>query len=93
VHNSPAMATVIIPSLLRKFTGGAERVTADGRNLREVIDHLERICPGIREHLLDDGELKGSLVVSIDGEVETAGIQAQVRDDSEIYFLPAIGGG
>jgi len=87
------MATVIIPSLLRRFTGGAERVTAGGRNLREVIESLERICPGIREHLLDEGELKGSIVVSIDGEVEAAGIQAPVREESEIYFLPAIGGG
>jgi molybdopterin synthase sulfur carrier subunit len=87
------MATVIIPSLLRRFTGGAERVVASGRNLREVIESLERRYPGIREHLLDDGELKGSIVVSIDGEVDAAGIQAPVSEASEIYFLPAIGGG
>ncbi len=87
------MATVIIPALLRQFTGGAERVMASGRNLRQVIESLERSFPGISRHLLDDGELKGSLVVSIDGEVETAGIQAKVGENSEIYFLPAIGGG
>jgi molybdopterin synthase sulfur carrier subunit len=87
------MATVIIPALLRKFTAGAERVPARGRNLREVIDDLERRFPGIGAHLLDDGELKGSGVASIDGEVDAAGIQAPVRENSEVYFLPAIGGG
>ncbi len=87
------MATVIVPALLRQFTGGVDRVTASGRNLREVIASLERRFPGISPHLLDDGELKGSLVVSIDGEVDAAGIQAPVSEDSEVYFLPAIGGG
>lgn len=87
------MATVIIPALLRKFTGGAERVPAQGRNLREVINDLERRFPGISAHLLDDGELKGSVVASIDGEVQTEAIQAPVKENSEIYFLPALSGG
>jgi molybdopterin synthase sulfur carrier subunit len=87
------MATVIIPALLRKFTGGAERVAASGRNLRELINDLERRFPGIGAQLLDDGELKGSVVASIDGEVDAAGIQAPVKENSEVFFLPAIGGG
>jgi molybdopterin synthase sulfur carrier subunit len=87
------MATVIVPALLRTFTRGAERVAASGRNLREIISDLERRFPGISAHLLDDGELKGSVVASIDGEAQTEAIQAPVKEDSEIFFLPAIGGG
>jgi molybdopterin converting factor small subunit len=88
------MATVVVPALLRNYTGGAERVEIAGRNLREVIDGLERRFPGIGGHLTDpDGELKGSVVASIDGEIGSSGIQAPVSDKSEIYFLPAIGGG
>jgi molybdopterin converting factor small subunit len=87
------MPTVIVPALLRKFTGGAERVPVRGRNLREVIDDLERRFPGISTHLLDDGELSGSIVASIDGEVDAAGIQASVSENSEVYFLPALAGG
>ncbi|HTW89406.1 MAG TPA: MoaD/ThiS family protein [Candidatus Binataceae bacterium] len=87
------MPTVIVPALLRKFTGGVERVQVSGRNLREIIDDLERRFPGMSAHLLDDGELNGSVVASIDGEIDAAGIQASVNENSEVYFLPALGGG
>ncbi|MBF6567520.1 MAG: MoaD/ThiS family protein [Candidatus Binataceae bacterium] len=88
------MATVVVPALLRNYTGGAERVEVQGRTLREVIDGLERLFPGIGDHLMDaDGELKGSVVASIDGDIGSSGIQAPVSEKSEIYFLPALGGG
>jgi len=87
------MATVIIPSLLRKLTGGRERVDVVAKNIREVVADLERQFPGFAAHLLDDGDIKGSIAVSIDGEMGTGGVLDRVRPDSEIYFLPAIGGG
>jgi sulfur-carrier protein len=87
------MATVIIPSLLRKLTGGRERVTASGSNVRQVVDDLERQFPGIKAQLVEHGELKPSIAVSVDGEMGLGGLLDPVRDDSEVYFLPAIGGG
>ncbi len=87
------MATVIVPSLLRKLTGGRERVEVTAKNIREVVADLERQFPGFAAHLLDDGDIKGSIAVSIDGEMGTGGVLDPVRPDSEIYFLPAIGGG
>jgi molybdopterin synthase sulfur carrier subunit len=87
------MATAIIPSLLRGLTGGQERVGVTGRNLRQVIADLERQFPGIRAHLLEDDDLKPSIAVSIDGEIATGGLMEPVGQESEIHFLPAIGGG
>ncbi len=87
------MATVIVPSLLRKLTGGRERVEVTAKNIREVVADLERQFPGFAAHLLDDRDIKGSIAVSIDGEMGTGGVLDPVRPDSEIYFLPAIGGG
>ena len=87
------MATVVIPALLRKFTDGKDRVSAKGRNIGQLVEDLERQFPGLREHLIEEGEIKPSVAVSIDGDLSTAGILEPVRESSEVFFLPAIGGG
>jgi molybdopterin converting factor small subunit len=87
------MATVVVPALLRKLTDGRDRVTATGHNVGQLIDDLERQFPGFRDNLLQDGELKPSIAVSIDGEMGTGGLLDRVKDGSEVFFLPAIGGG
>lgn len=87
------MATVVIPALLRKFTDGRDRISANGRNVGQLIDDLERQFPGLREHLIEDGEVKLSIAISIDGEMGTAGVLEPVRESSEVFILPAIGGG
>jgi molybdopterin synthase sulfur carrier subunit len=87
------MATAIIPALMRNLTGGRDRVTVSGKNLREAIADLDRQFPGISNQLIDDGDVKASIAVSIDGEVCTGGVLDTIRDNSEIHFLPQIGGG
>jgi molybdopterin converting factor small subunit len=87
------MATVVVPALLRKLTNGVERVSVTGRNIGLVIDDLERQFPGFREQLTQNGELKPSIAVSIDGEMGTGGLLDRVKETSEIFFVPAIGGG
>jgi molybdopterin synthase sulfur carrier subunit len=87
------MATVVIPALLRKYTEGKDRVIANGRNVGQVIDDLERQYPGLREHVIEDGEVKPSVAISVDGEMSTGGVLEPVRESSEIFILPAIGGG
>jgi len=87
------MATVVIPALLRKFTDGKDRVTANGRNVGLLIEDLERQFPGLRENLIEDGEVKASIAISIDGDIGTGGVLEPVRESSEVFILPAIGGG
>jgi len=87
------MAIVVIPALLRKLTDGVERVSVTGRHLGEVIDDLERQFPGFREQLVENGAMKPSVAVSIDGEMGTGGLLDRIKDSSEIFFIPAIGGG
>jgi len=87
------MATVVIPALLRKFTDGKDRINASGRNVGQLIDDLERQFPGLREHIIEDGEVKASVAISIDGEMGTGGVLEPVREASEVFILPAIGGG
>ena len=87
------MATVVIPALLRKLTDGKDRVAVQGRNIGQVIEDLERQFPGLREHLVENGDVKPSIAVSVDGEMGTGGLLDPVRESSEVFFIPALGGG
>jgi molybdopterin converting factor small subunit len=87
------MATVFIPALLRKLTGGKDRTSATGATLKAIIDDLEGQFPGFRDRVVEHGDLAGSIAVSINGEVITGGLSESVPADSEIHFVPAIAGG
>jgi molybdopterin converting factor small subunit len=87
------MANVFIPALLRKLTGGKDRTTATGATLRDIIDDLERQFPGFRDRVVENGDLAGSIAVSINSEVITGGLSESVPAESEIHFVPAIAGG
>ncbi|MGB8413230.1 MAG: MoaD/ThiS family protein [Candidatus Binatus sp.] len=87
------MPIVVIPALLRKFTGGLERVEMPGKSIRELIRHLGEQFPGIDKQLLEDGDIRPSIAVSIDGEIATGGVLDTVAENSEVHFIPALGGG
>ncbi len=87
------MATIFIPSMLQSLTGGAKRVDLDARNVRQVIERLEELYPGIRDRLVEDGKIRPNLAVAIDGDVAIMGMLEKVGENSEVHFVPAIGGG
>jgi sulfur-carrier protein len=87
------MATVVVPALLRKLTNGRDRVSVSGHNIGELVADLERQFPGFAAHLVENGDIKPSVAVSIDGEMGTGGVLDRVKETSEVFFIPAIGGG
>ena len=87
------MATVFIPSLMRRLTDDRETVVVPGATVREIINNLEAEHPGMKDQLVDKFRLKGNITVAVDGEVSPLGILEKVGEDSEVHFLPAIGGG
>ena len=87
------MATVFIPALLRKLTGGRESIGVSGRTVSQIIDDIERQFPGFRRQVVENGELKPSIAVSIDGEIAAGGLLDPVGESSEVHFIPALGGG
>ena len=87
------MPRVFVPPLVRPLTDGNAEVEANGANVREVVENLELRFPGIRNRLCADDGLKPGLAVSVDGQVTSLGLWQQVSENSEIHFLPAIGGG
>lgn len=88
------MPVAFIPSLLRDVTGGASQVRVEARNLRELLDNLEAIHPGVKARLMDDeNRLRPEIVAAIDGETEHMGMLEPLQENSEVHFIPAIGGG
>ena len=87
------MATVFIPSLMQKLTDGKSQVSVNGATVREIIDNLEDTYPGIKDRLVDTYRMKPNISVAVDGDVSPLGILEKVGENSEVHFLPAIGGG
>jgi molybdopterin synthase sulfur carrier subunit len=87
------VAIVYIPASLAGLAGGRSAIEAAGSNVREVIDDLERTCPGIRERLIDNGRLRTNISVAVDGEVSPLGLLERVPPRSEVHFVAAISGG
>jgi sulfur-carrier protein len=87
------MATVWIPPLLRDVTDGRENVIASGATVAEVVADLERQYPGFRERLCRGETIRPGISVVVDNRATPLGLLASVRPDSEVHFLPAIGGG
>lgn len=89
------MATVRIPTVLRKHTGGEAKVSADGGTVGEVFADVVRQHPGIEESLFADGEIRGFINVYVDDEDVRYldGLASDVEPDTEISIMPAVAGG
>jgi molybdopterin converting factor small subunit len=87
------MARVFIPSQLREATGGQAEFAVEGATVRQLVQSLESQFPDLTARLCHNGELSPALQVSIDGVFSRSGLDAKVRADSEVHFLPVFGGG
>lgn len=89
------MATVRIPTVLRKHTDGQSTVEADGSTVGEVFGALRQQHPDLGEQLLDDGDVRGWINVYVaDEDIRYIdGLASSVQDDDEIAIMPAVAGG
>lgn len=87
------MVNVYVPTMLLPLTGGVKQVPVAAANLRQVINALEELYPGIKDRLVADNQLRPDLSVAIDGEIARMGLLERVQENSEVHFVPAISGG
>jgi molybdopterin synthase sulfur carrier subunit len=87
------MADVFIPTMLQSLSGGVKRVDIEAANVRQVVDKLEELFPGIKERLVEEGQIRPNISVAVDGEIARMGILEKISQNSEVHFVPAIGGG
>ena len=87
------MPLIWIPTPLRHYSNGVVKLTVQGRNLREIIDNLDSIYPGLKEAIVKKGLVREEITVAIDGEIIHQGLFQEVPEQSEVHFIPTIGGG
>ena len=86
---------VRIPTPLRTLTAGKDEVEAKGKNVREVIDDLERSYPGMKDRLCDEKGVR-RFVNIYQNEEDIRFLDAldtAVKDGDSISIVPAIAGG
>ena len=78
---------------MQGLTKGEDRVEVQGFTVRQIIDNLDSAYPGVKDRLVEKSRIKPGFSVAVDGEVTPLGILGRVQENSEVHFLPAIGGG
>lgn len=90
------MATIIIPTPLRKFTNQKTRLDVEGTNVKEAIADLTLNFPDLKKHLIDDnGKLRTfvNIFVGDDDIRDLNNENTEVKSGSVLSIIPAIAGG
>jgi molybdopterin synthase sulfur carrier subunit len=87
---------VRIPTPLLSLTNGQREVEAEGRNILELIEDLERRYPGLKERLCDEqGNLRRFINFFVNDEdirfLENE--KTSLKDGDVVSIVPAIAGG
>ncbi len=87
---------VIIPQPLQKLTNNQSEVKANGSNIRELIDDLDRNFPGLKERLCDEsGKIRRFINIYVNEEDIRFLKQDEtsLKDNDVVSIIPAIAGG
>lgn len=90
------MVKVRIPTPLRRLTGGKDEVEVEGKTVREVIEKLDALYPGVKERIFDsNGALRRFVNIFLNDEDirYLKELDTPVSDGQVISIIPAIAGG
>ena len=90
------MASIRIPTPLRKLTNELEVVQTSGANIGEILTNLDKAFPGLNERICDDqGNVRRFVNIFVnDEDIRFLEDKATaVKDTDEISIVPAIAGG
>ena len=89
-------ARVRVPTPLRRFTGGADEVTATGATVAALVEDLEKHHPGIKERICDEeGKIRRFVNIFVNGDDIRFldNLETVIKDGDEVSIVPAIAGG
>lgn len=90
------MATIFVPTPMRKVTGGQSKIKVNAANIQQAFDQADAAYPGFSERILDQGgEIKRFINVFVNGvDVrQLKGRETPVGDSDEVAVIPAMAGG
>jgi sulfur-carrier protein len=87
---------VLVPTALQQFTNNQSTLECSGNSVTELLDSLEKACPGIKSRICDEqGQLRRFLNVYVNSEdirfLDGAG--TSLKDGDEVSIVPAVAGG
>jgi adenylyltransferase/sulfurtransferase len=87
---------VTIPAALRQYTKDRSEVSLEASTVDEALSRLDRLFPGLKDFLLDEGkELRRYVNIFVNqtdirrGE----GLGTRLKDGDHVRIVPAIAGG
>ncbi len=88
--------TVHIPLPLQKLTNNQASVeVADVTSIEELIDSLENDYSGIKDKLIENGEIRGYINIFVNDEdiKFLKDEEARLKDGDNVHIVPSIAGG
>jgi len=82
-----------IPSLLRDLTQGQRLLSLEGDTVRQLIQNLDVLYPGIKDRLCEGDRLRPSISIVVDGHTSTLKLRHRLQESSEVHFVISISGG
>jgi MoaD family protein len=85
--------TVYIPTPFRRATGNRDRVQVQAKDVRALLDELEKTYDGLRGLVRTEaGDVHRHVSIYVNGEgIESVG--TPLRDGDEVAIIPALAGG
>lgn len=90
------MATIFLPTPLRRYADGQSKVQVEGATLGELLTNLDTTYPGLKDRLFDEsGDIKRFIQVFVNEEDARAlqGKDTPVGPRDEVSIVPAMAGG
>lgn len=90
------MATVFIPTPLRKFTNNMSKLEIHGSTVMDVINGLTNNYPDLKRHLINaDGKIPNFINIFVDDDDirNLQQEQTEIKSNTIVSIIPAIAGG
>lgn len=90
------MVKIRFTSALKRFFPSLTEIQTEGTTVKEVLQNIEKIHPGITTYLVDDnGRLRKHINIFVQGDLinnpET--LEDTLKNDDEVLILQALSGG
>jgi MoaD family protein len=87
---------VRVPTVLRKHTGGARVVQAQGTDVAAVLDDLDHQFPGLKQEVMnEEGQVRQFVNIYVNDEDirYLQSLKTKVEEGDSLAILPAVAGG
>jgi molybdopterin synthase sulfur carrier subunit len=90
------MATVMIPTPLRKFTNNTTTVTIQSTRISDLVVELTTKFPNLKRHLIDpNGKVSSFINIFVEND-DIRNLnweQTEIKEGTVVSIVPAIAGG